>query len=314
MSANGDCVTVTLGYQSTRPGVRTEDEMSISKIVVPVTGSKRDGVALRTAIAAARPFHAHVAALFVHPDVRETIPYVGVPLSPQVIQDLVDSAEEIARAAAKSARAALAAAADEAKVRILAAPERSDAVTASYTEKTGHFVSCLEDAALLCDLIVFPPIGHGDNPDVHDGFTRILTKSQRPVLLSPEAAPTQLGRRIAFGWDGGPAAAHALTAALPYLKKADSVHIVSIRRAHGNAGDIDAVKSYLALHVVVAVADIVEGGERAGSDLLLQHALSSNCDLLVMGGYGHSRIIETMLGGVTQRIASQPGLPVFMMH
>jgi nucleotide-binding universal stress UspA family protein len=288
--------------------------MSILKIVVPVTGSKRDGVALRTAFAAARPFNAHVAALFVHPDARESIPYVGVPLSPQVIQDVVDSMEQIAIAAAKSARATLAAAADEAQVRILAAPERNGAVTASYAEKTGHFVSCLEEAALLCDLIVFPPIGHGDNPDLHDGFTRILTKSERPVLLSPEAAPAFLGRRIAFGWDGGMAAAHALTAALPYLTKAESVHVLSIRRTHRNTGDIDAVKSYLALHGIAAVADIVEGGVRAGSDLLLQHALQNGCDLLVIGGYGHSRLLETMLGGVTQRIASQPALPVLMMH
>jgi nucleotide-binding universal stress UspA family protein len=288
--------------------------MSILKIVVPVTGSKRDSVAFRTAIAAARPFNAHVVALFVHPDVRESIPYVGVPLSPQVIQDLVDAAEQIARAAAKSARTTLAATADEARIRILAAPERSDAVTASYMEKTGHFVNCLKEVALLCDLIVFPPIGHGDNPDVHDGFTRILTKSQRPVLLSPEAAPAQLGRRIAFGWDGGMAAAHALTAGLPYLMKADSVHVLSIRRTHGNAGDIDAVKSYLALHGITAVAHIVDGGAGSCSDLLLQHALKNGCDLLVMGGYGHSRTLETMLGGVTQRIASQSALPVFMMH
>jgi nucleotide-binding universal stress UspA family protein len=296
------------------PKFRVEGGMSILKIVVPVTGSKRDGVALRTAFAAARPFNAHVAALFVHPDVRESIPYVGVPLSPQVIQDLVDTAEQIASAAAKSARATLAATADEAGVRLLAASERIDAVTASYVEKTGHFVNCLEEAALLCDLIVFPPIGHGDNPDVHDGFTRILTKSHRPVLLSPETAPAQLGRRIAFGWDGGIAAAHALTAALPYLTKAESVHVLSIRRTQEKPCDIEAVKSYLALHGIAAVADIIENGAGARSDLLLQHALQSNCDLLVMGGYGHSRMLETMLGGVTQRIASQPILPVFMMH
>ncbi len=288
--------------------------MTISKILVPVTGSKRDGVALRTAFAAARPFNAHVAALFVHPDARETIPYVGVPLSPQVIQDLVDSADEIAKAASKAARSTLAVAADEVRVRILAAPERNDAVTASYTERTGLFVNCLEEAALLSDLIVFPPISHGDNPDVHDGFTRILTKAGRPVLLSPEKPPARIGRKVVLGWDGGMAAAHALTAALPFLKKAEEVHVFSIRRSQQSHADVDAAKAYLALHGIAAVVDIADGGTRAVSDLLLEHALSNGCDLLVMGGYGHSRMLETMVGGVTQRIASQPGLPVFMMH
>jgi len=288
--------------------------MSISKILVPVTGSKRDDVALRTAFAAARPFNAHVAALFVHPDARETIPYVGVPLSPQVIQDLVDSADEIARAASKAARATLAVAADEANVPILGSPERRDGVTVSYAEKSGLFLNRLEEAAILSDLIVFPPIGHGDNPDVHDGFTRILTKSGRPVLLSPEKAPSAIGRKVALGWDGGMVAAHALTAALPYLGKAKEVHVLCVRRAQQPHADVEAVKTYLALHGVIARTDVVEGGTRAVSELLLEHALKGGYDLLVMGGYGHSRMLEAMIGGVTQHIASQPGLPVFMMH
>ena len=288
--------------------------MSISKILVPVTGSKRDDVALRTAFAAARPFNAHVAALFVHPDTRETIPYVGVPLSPQVIQDLVDSADEIARAASKAARATLAVVADEANVPILGSPERRDGVTASYAEKSGLFLNRLEEAAILSDLIVFPPIGHGDNPDVHDGFTRILTKSGRPVLLSPEKPPSVVGQKVALGWDGGMAAAHALTAALPYLEKANEVHVLSIGRARQPHGDVEAVKAYLTLHGIAARADVVDGGTRAVSEVLLEHALRNGYDLLVIGGYGHSRMLEAMIGGVTQHIASQPGLPVFMMH
>ena len=288
--------------------------MSISKILVQVTGSKRDEVALRTAFAAARPFNAHVAALFVHPDARETIPTFGGPLSPMVMQDLVDSADEIARAASKASRAMLAVAADDARVRILASPEKSDAVTVSYVEQSGPFVNRLEEASILCDLIVFPPIGHGDNPEVHDGFTRMLTKAGRPVLLSPETPPSAVGRKVALGWDGGMAAGHALTAALPYLEKAKDVHILSVRRARQPKSDIEAVKAYLALHGVVARADVVDGGTRAVSEVLLEHALNSGVDLLVMGGYGHSRMLETMLGGVTEHIVSQPGLPVFMMH
>ncbi|MGD0191037.1 MAG: universal stress protein [Rhizomicrobium sp.] len=288
--------------------------MSISKILVPVTGTKRDENALRTAFAAAQPFSAHVVALFVHPDVRDTIPYVGVPLSPQIIQSLVDSAGEIAKAAAKSARSTLASVADEARVRILAAPERSDAVTASYVEKTGLFVDCLERATVLSDLVVFPPIGHGDNPDVHDGFTRILTKTGRPVLLSPDTAPSKIGHKIAVGWDGGMASAHALTGALPYLERAQSVHIVSVRQSHQPFAGIADVTAYLALHGVTAASDIINAGDRGTADVLLEHTSRDGFDLLVMGGYGHSRVLETMVGGITQRMSSQPGVPVFMMH
>jgi len=288
--------------------------MSIAKILVPVTGTKRDTVALRTAFAAAKVFGAHVEAMFVHPDPRETIPYVGVPLSPQVIQDVIDAADEIAKAASKAARGNLATTAEEAQVRIVARAEKSEGPTASYVEQTGHFSAALEAAALLTDLIVFPPTGHGDNPDMHEGLVRVLTRSGRPILLSPDDAGATLGKKVSIGWDGGLAAAHALTASLPFLKKAQSVQILTFARAKERGADAEAVKTYLALHGVKATAQAFDPGTRGVSELLPAAAMQSGCDLLVIGGYGHSHALETVFGGVTQRIVSQPRLPVFMMH
>jgi nucleotide-binding universal stress UspA family protein len=292
----------------------TEECMGIAKILVPTTGSKRDETAIRTAFAAARPFNAHVQVLFVHADPRETIPYLGAPLSPDLLQDLVEGATEIAKAASKSARGALAVAAGDAKVRIIAAPERGDEVTASYSELTGYLPNVLADAVLLSDLVVFPPVGHGDNPEVHEGLVRMLTKSGKPILLSPEIVPVALGRKIAVGWDGGPAAAHALCAAIPYLKRAQSVQIFSFGRIHRTQADADAAKSYIALHGIEANLNIFDEAQRPVGDLLVSAAADCGCDLLVIGGYGHSRLLEAMFGGATQRIVSQPKLPVFMMH
>jgi len=288
--------------------------MSIAKLLVPVTGSKRDETAIRTALAAARPFNAHVQVLFVHADPRETIPYVGAPLSPQLLQELIDGAAEIAKAASKWARGALAVAADDAKVRIIAAPQKSDGVTASYSEMTGYLPNVLADAVLLADLVVFPPVGHGDNPEVHEALVRLLTKSSKSILLSPEAAPAVLGHKIAVGWDGGPAAAHALCAAVPFLKRARSVQMFSFGRIERAHADADAAKAYLALHGIDAGLKTVDAPQRAVGDLLVSEAANSGCDLLVIGGYGHSRLLEAMFGGTTQRIVSQPKLPVFMTH
>ena len=287
--------------------------MSISKILVPVTGSRRDGTALRTAFAAARPFDAHVAALFIRADARDSIPYSGLPLSPEVIQSLIESAEEISRASSKAARGALALAADEASVRIIAGPERCEHVTASYSERTGHFSTVLEEAALLCDLIVFPGFSRGDNPDVHDGFTRTLIRTERPVLLSPEAAPDHLGTRIALGWDGGMAAARALSAAFGYLEYAEHINVFCFSPPSRTV-DLNGLKVFLALHGVSAETVVADPAGKPVGELLLESALKNHCDLLVMGGYGHSRALETLFGGVTQHIVSQPRLPVLMVH
>jgi nucleotide-binding universal stress UspA family protein len=291
-----------------------EKEMSIAKILVPVTGSTRDETAIRTAFAAARPFSAHVQVLFVHADPRETIPYVGAPLSPQLLQELIDSAAEIAKAAAEAARGALAVAAEDAKVHIIPVPEKNDGVTASYLELTGYLPNVLADVVLLSDLVAFPPVGHGDNPEIHEGLVRLLTKSEKPVLLSPEAAPASLGRRIAVGWDGGLAAAHALGAAIPYLKRAQNVKIFTFGRIKRPQADADAAKTYLALHGIEADLQATGEPQRPIGEILLSEAAKHGCDLLVIGGYGHGRLLEAMFGGTTQRIVSQPKLPVFMMH
>lgn len=288
--------------------------MSIAKILVPVTGSQRDETAIRTAFAAARPFKAHVQTLFVHADPRETIPYAGAPLSPQLLQDLIDGAAEIAKAASKSARGALAVAADDARVRIIAAPEKSDGVTASYAEMTGYLPNVLADAVLLSDLVVFPPVGHGDNPEVHEGLVRMLTKSGKPILLSPDASPASLGRRIAVGWDGGQAAAHALCASIPYLKRAETVHLFSFGRIRHTQADAHAATTYLALHGIEASLNEIAEPQRLVGDLLPAEAAKCGCDMIVIGGYGHSRLLEAMFGGTTQRLVSHPKLPVFMMH
>ena len=194
--------------------------MSFVKILVPVAGAGRDRFALATAFAAAKPFNAHVVALFVHADPREAVPYGELPLSPDIVQDLIDTAADLENASSKSARSTLATMAAEAGIRIVGAPQKSDGVTVSYDEVTGHLPKALDRDALLCDLVVFPPIRETDDSEVQDGFIRTLTKLERPVLLSAEKPPVEIGRKVAVGWDGGVACAHALMSALPYLEKA----------------------------------------------------------------------------------------------
>lgn len=132
--------------------------MSIVKILAPVTGSDRDLVVLATAFALAKPFDAHVEALFIHPDSREAVPVTEMPMSPSIIQELVDTAEEVRKTASKTAKAALAHCAGAAGVKIVGTPCKSDGVSASYRELTGHLPEKLEEASRLADVIVFPPI------------------------------------------------------------------------------------------------------------------------------------------------------------
>jgi len=287
--------------------------MSFVKILVPVAGVARDRFALATAFAAAKPFGAHVVAMFVHADPRENVPYGELPLAPDIVQDLIDTAADLEKASCKAARSTLASMAADAGLRIVAKPGKADAVTVSYEEIREHLPRALDKAARLCDLVVFPPIRETDDPEVQDAFIRTLTKVGRPVLLSAEHMPEAVGRSIAVGWDGSIASAHALTAALPFLQGAEKIEILTVQNGTlpGNGSDVAA---YLALHGLKCETRNLPRGDALTAEVLLDTAANQGFDLLVAGGYGHSQIVESIFGGVTEHIVSHPKIPVLMMH
>ena len=152
-----------------------------------------------------------------------------------------------------------------------------------------------------------------DDPEVQDAFIRTLMKVGRPVLLSAEHLPAEIGAQIAVGWDGSIASAHALSAALPYLCTAKRVEILIVQNG-ALPGDGSDVAAYLALHGVTASTRILPRGNAMTAEVLLDSAAKGGFDLLVAGGYGHSQMAEAIFGGVTEHIVSHPKIPVFMMH
>ena len=288
--------------------------MNPVKIVVPLAGSGRDRLALETAFAAAKPFAAHVVALFVQADARQAIPYGELSLAPDIMQDLIDTAADVEEAASKAARSTLATLAAEASIRIVAAPQKGDAVTVSFAESRGRLSRALDHAARLCDLVVFPPVRATDDPELQDGFLRVLTRMQRPVLLSAEKPPAHLTRKVALGWDGSVACAHALTAAVPYLAKADEIGILSVADGALPGETVHEAIEYLTLNGLSCTRQTIVRQGRSVAKALLDRAAEDGFDLLVAGGYGHGRLMESIFGGVTEHIVSHSAIPVFLTH
>jgi len=176
--------------------------MSIAKVLAPVTGIPRDAIVIKAAIAAATPFNAHVVALFVRPDSRLSVPYMGgAPMSPTVVQDIVDAIEKLAREAEARARATLISVAKSEDLKVVDHPAKAAEVTCSFEAIIGLFPPRIAEAASLSDLVVFGPLSHGDGPDIAESFLEALTTTQRPVLICPEAMAREQNK-ILFGWDG----------------------------------------------------------------------------------------------------------------
>lgn len=171
----------------------------------------------------------------------------------------------------------------------------------------------LVEAARTRDLCLVP-VGSGD----HAVAEAVLFGSGRPVMVFPEGGDVGQAasfERIAVAWDGTRAAARALADSLPLLKAASQVRILTVlgEKAAATAGLGGEVVRHLARHGVKAGIDEIEAAGRPIGKALEAH-VAANADLLVMGGFGHSRARDFLLGGATQSILRQPPRPVFLSH
>jgi nucleotide-binding universal stress UspA family protein len=288
--------------------------MSIADIFVPLTGGSDDAVVLATAFAAARPFRAHVNAVFVSPGARESVAVSDWHASPAVLQQIDETRASLTERLKQNARATFAAVSLNAEAKIAPLAESAKTVTTSYREETGRLSRILDASTRFADLVVFPPLAGSRSGELHDAFIHMLLRAERPVLLSPEVAPEHVGTKPALGWDGGRAAAHALFAAMPFLEAAGRLDLLCIGKGTVAEAELGEVEAYLTLHDVKVSCHIVPRTARPVGETLLDAAAGLGCDLIVVGGYGHSRALETIFGGATDHIASHTRIPMLMVH
>jgi nucleotide-binding universal stress UspA family protein len=287
--------------------------VSIAKILVPVTGGPRDEAVLANAVAAARPFNAHVVAFFVRPDLSETLAFFTDGVSGVVVEEVVKATQDAGDEAAKRIEAAISSCCSEAAIERVRHPVRADHVTLSVREVQGSFGDQLTTAARLADLVVFGPMREGDQAGLTEAFVQVLVDTDKPVLRATGEAPKSFARRIAIGWDGKTAAAQAMSAAIPYLQRADSVEVLSVQRAPLRINATEGVKDYLKLHGVSSTERLIDAGSRRIGQVLLDAAVEGGADLLVLGGYGRGRL-QSLIGGVTRHVIAHADIAIFMVH
>jgi len=173
--------------------------------------------------------------------------------------------------------------------------------------------------ALYADLLVLGQHGPGEGWSTlmpADFPEAVIALSGRPALVLPyTSARPGLPGKVVIAWKPSPGAARAVAAALPLLRKAGSVHVLSWGDdAAAAAGESPNIVSYLQAHGVQAQwqRETVEP-ENLG-ELLLSRAFDLQADLLVMGCYGHTRAHEWVLGGASRTVLKSMTLPVLMAH
>jgi nucleotide-binding universal stress UspA family protein len=154
----------------------------------------------------------------------------------------------------------------------------------------------------------------GDGGDIAE---YVMLNCARPVLMIPYAGKFRtVGSNVLIAWDGSMEATRAIAGALPLLQRAANVTVVAFNpdasNAHGEQPGAD-IALYLARHEVKVEVSTPDTDDDIGN-ALLSLAATLGVDLIVMGGYGHSRLREMVLGGVTRTVLNTMTVPVLMSH
>lgn len=196
----------------------------------------------------------------------------------------------------------------------------------------GDPVAALQAAAGMTDLLVLSQ----SDPQAHDGLSsaqlaRLVVGAAGPVLLVPHIGltrceggerPDALIRRVLVAWSATRECARALRDALPLLCGAAQVELLSLS-SPGAAHETErreamaCTAAWLSRHGVACslrLGPLPAASDVPVAEMLLSHAAETGADLIVMGGYGHSRLREFVMGGVTRTMLATMTVPVLMSH
>lgn len=144
-----------------------------------------------------------------------------------------------------------------------------------------------------------------------------LFGSGRPVIVVPYIQKNGLKLdRVVVAWDGSRNAARAIGDAMPLFRKAKAVEVVIVASERPKSDEVAGadIGHHLARHGLKVEVKRIVATETDVADTLLSHVADTAADLMVMGGYGHSRLREFVLGGATRGILSSMTIPVLMSH
>jgi len=275
----------------------------IKDIVVNLTGGHPQDFASDYAVSLAAAFEAHIVGVgFVYEPVIPGSMLGGIPT------DLIEAQREENTRTAKEAIARFEAAAKAAGVS--AETRLVDASVAGAADLFGRI-------ARRYDIAVVRQARREQGASEELMIEGALFGSGRPLIVVPHAHKQALKLdRIVICWDGSRPAARAIADSLPFLKRAKSIDIVVVTGERDRSGEITGVnmRRHLARHGITVEIKHITGGGSGVQNAILSHAAASGTDLMVLGGYGHSRLREFILGGVTRSILRSMTVPVLMSH
>lgn len=274
----------------------------IKDLAVYVSPNDEHHLTLETVAKFASKQQAHVTGIHVIAPIPTTIAGSGEIAAPQwILEQYTEASEKDSEQAQQAFESAMKAA----------------GVTYQWISASG------DPATVVTGYFRYADVGVVTQPkprQLHDQrsiVNYILLNSGRPILVVPYIGSRQsIGRRVIAGWNGGVEATRALHDALPLLRNAEWVEVISIDKDIDvdELGSSVAVTEHLAHHGVSATATTYPKTKIDAGDVLINHASDRDADLIIAGAWGHTRAAEYVFGGTTRTLLEHMTVPVWMSH
>ncbi len=277
----------------------------VKDLMVHLDGSPEDEVRLEYAQAVVSGGKAHLIGVLTNllPDLSIAMPFDGGAAAVvQVVTELEQQARKDGDATAGRLADRLAGLQVPAELR-------------RFDETFGGMSTKVAEQARYADLFVATrPYGAGDTPVWLDLVESVLFGSGRGLLVVPPGyRQSGSGRTVLVAWNGSREAARALGEGLGFIQDADRTVVLMIDpRADDAMGQ--EIERHLARHGAMAEIVAVESQGRRVADVVLDEAHRVSADLVIMGGYGHTRLREQVFGGATLDMLTVADRPVLLAH
>lgn len=263
----------------------------------------------------ARHFGAHVDALHVRVDPVEVAAALSADgAGGMLLETVIAEFEHDADANEARARSRFTTFCEAAGLSIVADPAgHAERPSAMLHVETGQEACWMCTYGRSSDLIITPRGTPNEAAVARATLEALLFETGRPVLIpATTASSPEVAKHVAIAWKATPEAARAVAFAMPFLVGAAKITILSVEE-DGQRDEAARLVRYLGCHRISASLERLSAG-RAGAAATLLAAAKERSGLLVMGGYGHTRLREWVFGGFTQEALDHAELPVLMVH
>lgn len=270
-------------------------------ILVSLQGYDSDGPAVEAALDVAALFGSKVTALLAVPKPLTPVVYGTAPAT---LTTMIAHMESHVEAMEQSARRTVESVAGQRGIHFGDMPTAIGHPSIELVIADGGEDVMVARYATVNDLVVFcrkaPLVGEAFNTPaiVKD----VLENGGRPLLIANEGIPTSFPKSAAIAWNGSVEGARAVTAALPFLAKAEAVAILTAETSKTSSLEGSMLSTYLGRHGVRAQTITVPLEGRSVGEALHDAAQNVAADLLIMGGFTRSRFSQVFFGGVTSYI------------